>query len=100
MSTVSRVVEALPQELRTHKAILTFKQSGGVKCIRRWTRAAIRYNPRLISEYLTANTVRKLHLGCGYHRIAAGDSATCPRRAWSGPAPWALSFPWRHLTAR
>jgi predicted SAM-dependent methyltransferase len=70
MSAISRVVEALPQELRTHKAILTVKECGGVKVIRRLMRAATWYNPRLIRKYLTTNTIRKLHLGCGYHRIA------------------------------
>jgi predicted SAM-dependent methyltransferase len=70
MDVVSLVVEALPQELRTHKAILTFKEWDSVKLLRRVARAATRRNPRLINKYLTANAVRKLHLGCGYHRMA------------------------------
>jgi hypothetical protein len=33
-------------------------------------RIATRHNFQLISKYPKANAVRKLRLGCGYHRIA------------------------------
>jgi predicted SAM-dependent methyltransferase len=69
MEALSRIVEALPQELRTHKAILKLKEWGSVKLLRRAARAATRHNSRIISKYLTTNAVRKLHLGCGYHRL-------------------------------
>lgn len=66
---LSRIVEALPQELRTHEAIANFKELDSVKLLRRAARVATRHNSRLISKYLAANSVRKLHLGCGYHRL-------------------------------
>jgi predicted SAM-dependent methyltransferase len=69
MKAISRAVEVLPQELRTHQAILTFKEWEGVKVVRHLIRALTRHNARVINQYLSGNTVRKLHLGCGYHRI-------------------------------
>jgi predicted SAM-dependent methyltransferase len=70
MRIVSRVVEALPREIRTHKVISQLKESAAVKLIRRAARIATRHNPRVIYQYMKANSIRKLQIGCGYRRIA------------------------------
>jgi predicted SAM-dependent methyltransferase len=69
MSTLSRLVEALPPEIRTHKAVLQLKEQRGVKFARRLWRIVTRHNPRVVRRYLSGNAVRKLNLGCGYHRL-------------------------------
>jgi predicted SAM-dependent methyltransferase len=65
MSGVPRIVERL-----RHKLPQRLTEWGSVRTVRHLTRSVLRHKPRLISKYLTANTVYKLHLGCGYHRIS------------------------------
>jgi len=44
MSALSRLVEALPPEIRTHRAVLELKEHGGVKFVRRLWRVVTRHN--------------------------------------------------------
>jgi predicted SAM-dependent methyltransferase len=69
MRIVSRVVEALPREIRTHRVISRLKESVVVKLIRRAVRIAARHDSRLIHQYMKTNSARKLQIGCGYHRL-------------------------------
>jgi hypothetical protein len=70
MRIVSRVVEALPREIRTHRVVSQLKESAAVKLIRRAARIATRHDPGPIHQYMKANSIRKLQIGCGYRRIA------------------------------
>jgi predicted SAM-dependent methyltransferase len=70
MRIVSQLVEALPKEIQTHKVVSQLKESTAVKLFRRVARIATQHDMRRIHQYIKTNSVRKLHIGCGYHRIA------------------------------
>src|SRR4029077_5620780 len=70
MRVLSRLVETLPKEIRTHRVISQLKESAAVKLIRRAARITTRHDPRLIHQYMKANSIRKLQIGSGNRRIA------------------------------
>lgn len=70
MRIVSRLVEALPKEIGTHRVVSQLKESAAVKLIRGAARIATLRDPGPIHQYMKANSIRKLQIGCGYRRIA------------------------------